>query len=203
MKPDNIPIPLSDRRSTWLSFFSTLKKCRFPLVLWSVMWLYATPVFAQWTALSSTAPAGNNGVMLLLPDGRVLCKSNAGGDSRGNLWDILTPNSSGSYVNGSWTTSSAMSKTRLYFISQVLADGRVFVAGGEYGTGGNFSEIYNPLTDTWSGELNYGKFISDANSEMLPDGKVLGAPVGDRPNTFIWDPVTNTFTPPGTPGRAK
>jgi hypothetical protein len=155
--------------------------------------LIALDARAQWTALSNTAPNNNNGVMLLLPDGRILCKTGSGGDSRGNLWDILTPNSSGSYANGTWTTSAAMSKTRLYFISQVLKDGRVFVAGGEYGTGGNYMEVYNPQTDNWANEVNYGAFISDANSEMLPDGRVLGAPVGNRPNTFIWNPATNSF----------
>ena len=57
---------------------------------------------------------------------------------------------SGSYSAGTWTTSGAMAKTRLYFSSQVLADGRVFVAGGEYGTGGNFMEVYDPATNTWA-----------------------------------------------------
>jgi hypothetical protein len=135
--------------------------------------------------------------MLLLSDGRVLCKSRAGSssdtDGYGNIWDILSPGSDGNYANGTWTHSNPMFRTRLYFISQVLNDGRVFVAGGEYGDGGNHMEVYNPQSDTWTNFLDYGDFISDANSEMLPDGRVIGAPVGNRPHTFIWNPSTNNF----------
>ncbi|HLG33900.1 MAG TPA: T9SS type A sorting domain-containing protein [Bacteroidia bacterium] len=146
----------------------------------------------SFAALANGAPSANNGVMLLLPDGRAMCKSQGGGGS-GNQWDLLTPDINGSYQNGTWVTAAAMAKTRLYFCSHVLQDGRVWVAGGEYGTGGNFGEIYNPQTDTWSGEINYGVFISDANSEILDNSYVIAAPVGDRPNTFIWNPNTNTF----------
>jgi hypothetical protein len=149
---------------------------------------------AQWTALSNGAPNNNNGVMLLLSNGTVMCKSDAGGgDGVGNTWNLLTPDANGSYVNGTWSTLAAMAKTRLYFSSQVLQDGRVFVAGGEYGTGGNFMETYNPLTNTWGGELNYGSKISDANSEILPNGRVIVSPVAARPNTFIWNPADNTY----------
>src|SRR4051812_43701168 len=110
-------------------------------------WTGTAMAQGSWTALSNGAPNANNGVMLLLSDGRVMCKSNAGGgDGVGNTWNLLTPDASGSYANGTWTTLSAMAKTRLYFSSQVLMDGRVFVCGGEYGTGGNFGEIYDPQT---------------------------------------------------------
>ena len=42
-----------------------------------------------------------------------------------------------------------MHDTRLYYSTQVLKDGRVFVAGGEYGTGRKTGETYDPRTDRW------------------------------------------------------
>ena len=38
----------------------------------------------SWSTLSNPAPHNNEGVMLLLSDGRVMCKSDGGGGSAGN-----------------------------------------------------------------------------------------------------------------------
>ncbi len=155
----------------------------------------------SWVPVTTVAPHFNEGVMLLLTDGSVLCKTSSGGTGYGTKWDRLTPDIHGSYVNGTWTTIAPMLDERLYFSSQVLRDGRVYVAGGEYGSGGDKSEVYDPLTNSWTAcpqivhSLTYK--ISDANSEILPDGKVLQAVVdtgGTRLN-YIWDPTTNTYTP--------
>ena len=152
------------------------------------------------TALTSTAPHYNEGVMLVLPDGSVLCKTSSGGTSYGTKWDRLTPDAHGSYLNGTWTTIAAMANERLYFSTQVLNDGRVYVAGGEYGDGGDQGEVYNMLTNTWTAcpQIVYSLStkISDANSEIMANGKVLQAVV-DTANcqlNFLWDPATNTYT---------
>jgi hypothetical protein len=68
----------------------------------------------------------------------------------------LTPDDRGSYINGAWTTLASEPIARLYFASQILPDGRLFVAGGEYSGPGlapnwsNTGEIYDPLTNTWT-----------------------------------------------------
>jgi len=173
------------RKGGRLSFLLTMTIC---------MNMFFQPVscFSQtgtWTALSNSPANGNNGVMLLLTDGRVLCKNNTGVG-----WDILSPDGSGSYADGDWVAADDMDSSRTFCTSAVLQDGRVFVAGGEYGSGGNEGATYNPLTDLWSSELDFGQFISDAVSEILEDGRVMFSPVnGDRRNTIIWDPGTNTF----------
>jgi hypothetical protein len=176
---------------------SSLKTAMVTVLLCAVALLSSLTALAQWTAVSNSGgPDQNGGVMLLLPDGRVMCKTFAGDskdtDGYGNYWNILTPGSDGNYANGSWSRTAAMFRTRLYFSSQVLADGRVYVAGGEYGDGGSQIEVYSPGSNSWGSFLNAGVFISDANSEMLPDGRVIDAPVGARPTTFIWDPATDT-----------
>ncbi len=153
--------------------------------------------FAQgtWTALTNVCPDTCGGLMLLLSDGTVMAKSfQGGGDGIGNRWSRLTPDTNGNYANGTWSAMAAMNDTRLYCSSQVLKDGRVYIAGGEYGTGGSSSETYDPLTDTWTYCPLAGQTISDANSKMLPDGKVLQALVaGNYRDNVVYDPLTNTY----------
>ena len=144
-----------------------------------------------WTSLAASAPGGV-GTMMLLPDGSVLAQIN--GISAD--WARLQPDSNGSYVNGSWTRLASAHDTRLYDASQVLPNGNVFVAGGEYGTGSRTGEIYNPLTNAWTQlpAQNFGNFL-DCGSELLPDGRVLIAPVSPNPggSTTIFDPSTNSW----------
>ena len=145
------------------------------LLPFSLLCLIAVASFSQtgtWTAVSTLAPHPSGGGMLLLSDGTVLVKSSSGGGSYGNTYDRLTPNSSGSYVNGTWSSIAPMINTRLYYSSQVLKDGRVYVAGGEYGTVGASGEVYNPLTNTWTAAPAPGATLSDANSEILEDGRI-------------------------------
>lgn len=149
-----------------------------------------------WTKVTTTAPHANHGVMLLLSDGSVICHTNSGGaDGNGTLWDKLTPDASGSYINGTWTTTAPMIDTRLFFSSQVLKDGRVYVAGGEYGTGLQKAEVYDPVANTWTAAPSPGVNISDANSEILEDGRVMQALVtGTLKGNQIYNPATNTFS---------
>jgi len=147
-----------------------------------------------WVPLATLSPDTNAGVMLLLTDGTVICKTTSGGgDGIGSIWDKLTPDIHGSYVNGTWSQIAPMNGTRLYFSSQILRDGRVYIAGGEYGTGQAASEVYDPLTDTWTTCPSTGHSYADANSEILPNGHVLQACEWDN-ITFDYDPVSNTYS---------
>jgi hypothetical protein len=165
---------------------------RFVASLIACVLALAGPAFAgTWTPLVRTAP-GPVGLMMLLSDGTVVAMNS----STSNACYRLTPDSSGSYVNGTWTTIAPMISTRLYYSSQVLKDGRVFVAGGEYGTGKTLGETYNPLTNAWTATPAPGHTFSDSNSEILPDGRVLVALVeGTLRDTILYDPVANAWTP--------
>ena len=148
-----------------------------------------------WTAVAANLPVPIAGVAILLSDGTVLVLCDGvGGDSIGDTWRRLTPDSHGSYVNGTWSTIAAMPNSRLYFSSQLLKDGRLYVAGGEYGTGKSKGEVYDPVANTWTATGDTGGVVSDANSEILPDGRVLQALVtGDLKKIRIYDPATNAF----------
>ncbi len=161
-----------------------------------------------WSPVVNQAPNGVN-LMLLLSDGTVMAAQN-NGSSIGSGWYRLTPASDGSYVNGTWTTLASMHDTRLYYSSQVLKDGRVFVAGGEYGTGGPKAEVYDPVTNVWtqvnpptsllnpsqnSPVTGSPQQFYDSNSEILPNGSVLISPVMPKVSgqPLIYDPATNTW----------
>jgi hypothetical protein len=172
-------------------------------MLLCVSFLQAPDAHAQgsWVPLTHWAPDYNAGVMLLLTDGTVMVKTSSGGnDQIGSVWNKLTPDIHGSYVNGTWSQVAPMADTRLYYSSQVLRDGHVYVAGGEYGTGRAEAEVYYPETDTWVPvpQLDPLDTFSDANSEILPDGTVLQAIVQHANNTTkricLYDPVSNSYT---------
>ena len=153
-----------------------------------------------WLALTNLAPDILD-TMLLLPDGTVMATSGSSGPNGvGNAWYRLTPDTNGSYVNGTWTTLAPMHDTRLYYSSQVLRDGRVLVAGGEYGTGGNAGEVYDPQSNTWTETPSPGQHsLSDSISEILPNGDVLISPVAPAiyDGTLIYSVVSNAWFPGG------
>ncbi len=151
----------------------------------------------SWTAIAQNAPHANAGVMLLLTDGTVITITDAIDTSGGNRWDQLTPDIHGSYVNGSWSSIASMHQASYAFSSQVLKDGRVYVAGSAVGTAAFTSELYNPQTNTWTLLQNPQNLrFGESNSMVLPDGKVLQALWNwDYPTaTFIFDPLAATFT---------
>ncbi len=136
----------------------------------------AKPAVGTWTPLANLAPEYIS-TCLLLSDATVMCLGYLS-----NTWSRLTPDAKGSYVNGTWGAMAPMHDARLYFQSQVLKNGRVFVSGGEYGTGGSKSEIYDPLTNTWTQTqaptvASPGVNLFDGSSALLPNGNVLLAPV--------------------------
>ena len=176
------------------------KKCRRSLLKYLCLFVCVFISLNQhaqttWTPLAVPAPDSSGGLMLLLPDGSVLCKTcNGGGDSVGNMWLKLSPDINGSYINGTWSKVCPMADTRLYFSSQLLKNGKVYVAGGEYGSGGSSSELYDPVTNSWTQLPNTNNYYGDANSEILDNGKVLQSHLSTYNGIVIYDPASNTYT---------
>jgi hypothetical protein len=134
--------------------------------------------------------------LLLLSDGAVMAGALPSGSTAGNQWYRLTPDNHGSYVNGTWSALAPMHDTRLAFSSAVLRDGRVFVAGAEYGTGTTTAEVYDPISNIWTMAPPSGQSFVDSISKILPGGDVLIAPV--FPNlcgrTMIYHPESNRWS---------
>lgn len=131
--------------------------------------------------------------MLLLTDGSVFCN----GYQSVQTWKLV-PDQDGSYVNGAWTRLADMLTTRLYYASAVLADGRVFVAGGEYSTSGGDTtdcEIYDPVLNRWTSIAPPAGWtaVGDAPCCVLPDGRLILGSISSTA-TAIFDPATDTFS---------
>ena len=116
-----------------------------------------TPVAGGWTTLAHSpgTPVQNP---ILMTDGTVIAMAACTGH-----WYKLTPDNTGSYINGAWTQIATMpgGYGPLFGGSGVLPDGRVVFEGGEYndssqsGTCGNgvwttLGAIYNPANNTWT-----------------------------------------------------
>ena len=147
---------------------------------------------------------------LLLTDGTVIVQ-----DAGCQDWWRLTPDNTGSYVNGTWTQIGSLPPgyAPLYHSSAVLPDGRVIIMGGEY----NFfnaiwtaqGAIYDPLTDAWTSVAPppffsvievvagvFGQTIGDAQSVVLANGTYMQADCCTTQSALL-DAKTLTWTPTG------
>jgi hypothetical protein len=155
------------------------------------------------TQLKNQPPDGAQNTFLLT-DGTVLAQAYNNSD-----FYVLTPDNTGSYVNGSWKQVGSLQSgySPSATASQVLADGRVLVEGGEYNPGGNFAltnlgAIYDPVKKTWSPVKHppHWQNIGDSPSVVLPDGTFF---IGDKLHkrgAFL-DPKTMKWTAAGYTGK--
>ena len=155
-----------------------------------MMWLAQceSKAAGTWTALASAPPIGVNHAMVL-SDGSILTDNGDGNCCR------LTPDSHGSYRNGTWTRLASMNYSRMFFASEMLTNGNVFVAGGEYGSGRRHAELFDPLNNVWTKipDPLPGPAFSDAMGKILPDGNVLVAPVSQFGGCRIYNVADNNW----------
>ena len=173
-----------------------------------------SPSAAFWTKAKNLPPV-SVGSMVLLTDGRVLAHSepNCSGCT-GNYqnWYTLTPDNTGSYINGTWTQVASLpgSYAPLFFGSAVLPDGKVVVQGGEYNCKPSCASdwqslgaIYDPVANTWTATTppTGTTRIGDAESVVLPNGtwmlaECCAVAFGDStfPRYYSFNESTLTFT---------
>ncbi len=175
----------------------------------------------------SESGGGQNCNPLLLTDGTVIV-SDCGWV--GN-WYKLTPDITGSYVNGTWTQIATMPVINdvqyapLANASAVLPDGRVIIMGGEYNWLGNkysnhepvwtsLGAIYDPVANTWTPVsppagagwtgTNGNGGIGDAQSTVLADGTFLLAACCGYPDVdALFDATNLTWTGTGAPNAGQ
>src|SRR5262249_41011677 len=155
------------------------------------------------TPLVRQSPGGAN-LAFQLTDGTVMCQ----GDSL-NDWYKLTPDNTGSYINGTWTQVASLQPGYVpdAFASAVLADGRVVITGGEYNNNQfaltNLGAVYNPIANTWTplAAPPGWDYIGDSPSVVLPDGRFV---VGRKLDMQVaaLDPATLTWTLLGNTGKS-
>ena len=137
-----------------------------------------------------------------LTDGTVMAQGGTCSD-----WWKLTPDNTGSYVNGTWTQLASLPSGYAPYAnaSAVLADGRLIIEGGEYSNCGadftltNQGAIYDPVANTWTTVTppKGWNYIGDSPSVVLPNGNYL---IGNKltkqmrelnPKTMQWTTVSS------------
>jgi hypothetical protein len=135
----------------------------------------------------------------LMTDGSILAQ----GESNWSNWYKYVPDSSGSYVNGTWTQVASLPSGYApdAYAATVLPDGRLLISGGEYNIPGNYDlqlvnlgAIYDPKKNTWT-KLGHPKgwgWIGDSPSILLPNGTFL---LGDKlmKQDAIYNPTTGKW----------
>jgi hypothetical protein len=164
---------------------------------------FAAPALAQTTkTLTHQAPDGVN-IAFQLTDGTVLVQ----GDNGSDTWK-LTPDNTGSYVNGTWKQMASLPSGYSPYAeaSAVLADGRVVFVGGEYNFGNfvltNLCAIYDPIANTWTNlapPKTWG-YIGDSPSSVIADGRYVVGRKLDKTVAAL-DPKTLTWTLLGNKGK--
>ncbi len=164
----------------------------------------------QFGTNSAPNPFELTGNPLLLTDGTVIVSD---GGFVGN-WYKLTPDITGSYVNGTWTQIASMPVINgvqyapSANASAVLPDGRVIVMGGEYNllslVDTNLGAIYDPVANTWTPVSapagSSWSNIGDAMSTVLADGTfLLGSCCSVPPVDALFDATNLTWTGTGAP----
>ena len=167
---------------------------------------YVAPAGAKsgtWKALKSAFPGKQfPDTALVLTDGTVMMHDGCTTD-----WYKLTPDSKGNYQTGTWKKLSSMQSgyQPLYFASQVLADGRVVVNGGEYNNCSavwtTLGSLYDPVKDKWTSVTapSGWSHIGDAQSVVLADGTYMLANCCSTQEALATISGTNvTWTTTGT-----
>jgi hypothetical protein len=155
-----------------------------------------------WTSLTNQ-PTFLTDTAVLLTDGTVMTHEY----STSNWWR-LTPDKTGSYLNGTWTQLASMPSNYgpLYFASLVLRDGKVLVEGGEYNFGSQvetkLGAIYDPVANTWTNvnPPTGWTTIGDSPAVVLANAKPMIGQNSSKATAFF-DETTLTWTVSGT-GKA-
>lgn len=132
-----------------------------------------------------------------LTDGTVMAQGGNCSD-----WWKLTPDNTGSYVNGTWKQLASLPSGYApdASASAVLADGRLLIEGGEYSNCGavftltNQGAIYDPVANTWTtvAPPKNWSYIGDSPALVLPNGNfVIGNKLTKQmrqlnPKTMKW-----------------
>jgi hypothetical protein len=165
--------------------------------------LAALPAAAQTSKTLKHQPPNGAGIGFQLTDGTVIYQANNDKD-----WYKLTPDINGSYVNGTWSQIASLPAGYVpdAFASDVLADGRLVIMGGEYNNGAfsltDLCAVYDPAANTWTPLAAPAgwDFIGDSPSSVLPDGRLLLGRKLDKRIAAL-DPKTLTWTELSSKGK--
>ena len=159
------------------------------------------PKSDQWTPTGSLNLPRNGvepGGLIVLPGGKILIAGGGTGARSAREAELFNP------TTQTWSLTGSMYEARSNHSTMLLADGRVFVAGGiDWSTDTvlTSAEVYDPATEGWTlvGPMTTKR--TNLRTVRLTDGRVLvsgGASVsdvaGELADAEIFDPATGRFT---------
>ena len=176
---------------------------KFGIALLASLALLGIASAQKWTPLKNQPTFSGVGAMLLLTDGTVLLHEE---QSNAQNWYKLTPDNTGSYVNGTIKPIATMPSgySPLFFGSVILPDGRMIVEGGEYNNGQavwtTLGAIYDPVTNKWKSVTPPAGWstIGDAQAAVVLKGTYTQANCCNtqqayfNAKTLAWTNLTNT-----------
>ena len=180
-----------------------LRTCAITSAVFALVFVLAGAAHAQtWTPLNNQ-PGADVGVMLQLRDGRILVHEEQSGNSRN--WHILTPDASGSYLNGTWSSGGQLQTgySPWFFGSQVLLDGKtIVIEGGEYNSGSSVWTTIGSIGTISGNTISWVKnnppsgwsTLGDAESVILADGTYMQSNCCSAQNALFGGPNTWTAT---------
>ena len=159
------------------------------------------PATKTWSVTGALADGRDGHTATLLSNGKVLVTG--GYDTIGmplSSSELYDP------VLGTWSSTGALVNARYFHTAILIPNGMVLVAGGTATYGSNVelssSELYDPLTESWSPTGALATVRHSYLAALLPTGKVLAAGGYDATGTAmadceLYDPAAGTWSPTG------
>ncbi|HLI51606.1 MAG TPA: kelch repeat-containing protein, partial [Thermomicrobiaceae bacterium] len=155
-----------------------------------------------WTKVSAGFTSREDSSVVHLPDGRIMV---IGGAKQGETLataELFNP------TTNNWYSAAPMTTPRSDASATILPDGRVLMAGGRDNESTDqplaSTEIYDPVTNSWSDGPPMTTAREDQAAVLLPSGEVLvvggvGPEQSENGNlalasTEIYDPTTNSWS---------
>lgn len=155
------------------------------------------PVTDMWKITDSLGDGRAAHTATLLPDGTVLVaggRASYAGPALASA-EIYDP------ISETWSTLRPLSVARRGHSATRLLDGRVLVVGGRFGTGESdvhrSTEIYDPVSGSWSPTGSLSTPREGHSATLLPDGHVLVVNGYYRTwlaSAEVYDPVSGTWS---------
>lgn len=152
------------------------------------------PATGTFSATGSMSTGRSGHIAVLLPDERVLVAGGKGESGLGlDSAEIYDPTTGSFYSTGSMNVDRVGSTATLLFNGQVLITGGIKITTPGFGVTLNSTELYDPVSGTFSLTENMGWKRAGHEATLLLDGKVLITGGTEVAFAEIYDPATGSF----------